>query len=288
MKITDETIRNYKNHLITEEKSDVTIEKYIMDIKTLSQWLVNREITKQELLAYKAKLIEDYAPASVNSAIASINGFLMFHKLYDLKIKILKIQKQLFYQKEKELTKAEYERLLKAAKSKRNERLYLIMQTICGTGIRVSELKFITCEAVANHRTTVKLKGKIRTILLPKELCKLLSKYIKEHNIKSGPVFVTRSGKPLSRHDIWRSMKALCDTAGVGESVSAQFKAFIRTDILCPSKGHCKTCGYSRTFKYKYHKNLYNRGRYNPQKADAKAWTCAFDGIKNAHIINIM
>lgn len=218
MKITDEMIRNYKNYLITEEKSEVTIEKYIRDINTLSQWLGNREIAKQELLSYKAKLIEDYAPASVNSVIASINGFLMFHKLYDLKIKILKIQKQLFCQKEKELTKAEYERLLRAAKSKKNERLYLIMQTICGTGIRVSELKFITCEAVINHQTTVNLKGKIRIILLPKELCKLLSKYIKEQNIKSGPVFITRNGKPLSRHDIWRSMKALCNTAGVDKA----------------------------------------------------------------------
>lgn len=218
MKITNEMIQDYKNYLITEEKSEVTIEKYIRDIKTLQQWLDSRDITKQELLSYKAKLVEEYAPASVNSAIASINGFLMFNNLYDLKIKSLKIQKQLFCQSEKELTKNEYERLLKAAKDKKNERLYLIMQTICSTGIRVSELKYITCEAVANRQTTVKLKGKIRTILLPKELCKLLSMYCREQNIKTGSVFITRNGNPLTRHEIWRSMKSLCNDAGVDKA----------------------------------------------------------------------
>ena len=218
MKITNEMIQDYKNYLITEEKSEVTIEKYIRDIKMLSLWLQEREITKQELLSYKAKLVQEYAPASVNSAIASINGFLVFNNLYDLKIKSLKIQKQLFCQSEKELTKNEYERLLRAAKDKKNERLYLIMQTICSTGIRVSELKYITCEAVINRQTTVKLKGKIRTILLPKELCKLLSKYIKEQNIKTGSVFITRNGNPLTRHEIWRSMKSLCEMAGVDKA----------------------------------------------------------------------
>lgn len=215
MKITNKMIQDYKNYLITEEKSEGTIEKYIRDINALQQWLDGRDITKQELLSYKAKLVQEYAPASVNSAIASINGFLVFNNLYDLKIKNLKIQKQLFCQSEKELTKNEYERLLKAAKDKKNERLYLIMQTICSTGIRVSELKYITVEAITNRQTTVKLKGKIRTILLPKELCKLLSKYIKEQNIKTGSVFITRGGKPLDRSEIWRSMKALCELANV-------------------------------------------------------------------------
>lgn len=218
MKLTNEMIQDYKNYLITEEKSEVTIEKYIRDINALQQWLDGRDITKQELLSYKAKLVEEYAPASVNSAIASINGFLMFNNLYDLKIKSLKIQKQLFCQSEKELTKNEYKRLLKVAKDKKNERLYLIMQTICSTGIRVSELKYITVDAVANRQTTVKLKGKIRTILLPKELCKLLSKYCKEQNIKSGSVFITRNENPLTRHEIWRSMKSLCEMAGVDKA----------------------------------------------------------------------
>lgn len=218
MKITNEMIQDYKNYLITEEKSEVTIEKYVRDILALQQWLDGRDITKQELLSYKAELVQEYAPASVNSIIASINGFLAFNNLYELKIKSLKIQKQLFCQSEKELTKNEYERLLKAAKDKKNERLYLIMQTICSTGIRVSELKYITVDAVTNRQTTVKLKGKIRTILLPKELCKLLSKYCKEQKIRNGSVFITRNGNPLTRHEIWRSMKSLCEMAGVDKS----------------------------------------------------------------------
>ena len=218
MKITNKMIQGYKNYLITEEKSEVTIEKYVRDILALQQWLDDRDITKQELLSYKTKLVQEYAPASVNSAIASINGFLVFNNLYDLKIKSLKIQKQLFCQSEKELTKNEYERLLRAAKDKKNERLYLIMQTICSTGIRVSELKYVTVDAVANRQTTVKLKGKIRTILLPKELCKLLSRYCKEQKIKTGSVFITRNGNPLTRHEIWRSMKSLCNDAGVDKA----------------------------------------------------------------------
>lgn len=217
VQITIKMIYQYKDYLISEEKSKATVEKYIHDLLVFHEWLGERELTKTELLAYKAILMEKYAPVSVNSAIASLNGFFLYNKWFDLKIKNLKIQRKIFCQSEKELTKAEYERLLKAAKNKKNERIYLVMQTICATGIRVSELKFITVDAVRAGRTVVKLKGKIRTILLPKELCKLLKEYIKEHNIEAGSIFVTRSGRALDRHEIWKSMKNLCESAGVAK-----------------------------------------------------------------------
>lgn len=134
---------------------------------------------------------------------------------YELKVKTLKIQKQIFASAEKELTRAEYMRLLNAAKQKGNEKLYLLMQTICSSGIRVSELSAITIEAVKNRRANVNCKGKMRVVLLPKELCRVLTEYAKRQKITSGPVFVTRTGKPLDRSTIWKMMKALCESAGV-------------------------------------------------------------------------
>ena len=169
--ITKRTIQIYKNYLIEEEKCSVTIEKYIRDINAFAEWLDGREITKTLVLEYKSMLTQQYAPASVNSVLSSLNGYFNYIERYDLKVKNLKVQRQIFCQSEKELTKAEYERLLKAAKSKKNERLYLIMQTICATGIRVSELKYVDVNSVMTGRAQVRLKGKIRMILLPKELC---------------------------------------------------------------------------------------------------------------------
>lgn len=215
--ITQRIISDYKNHLINEEKSSVTIEKYVRDILAFYDWIQDKELTKIAVLEYKAKLIENYAPASVNSILSSLNSFFDYNEWYDLKVKNLKVQRQMFCKSETELSKAEYERLLRAAKDKRNERLYLVMQTICSTGIRVSEIKYITKEAVMNGQAQVKLKGKIRTVFIPKELCKILKKYIAEQKIESGPVFVTRTGKPLDRHSIWKSMKELCEMANVSK-----------------------------------------------------------------------
>ena len=215
--ITKRTIEEYKNYLVEEEKSSVTIEKYIRDINTFEEWSDGREITKTLVLEYKNILVQQYAPASVNSILSSLNGYFGYIERYDLKVKNLKVQRQIFCQSEKELTKAEYERLLKAAKSKKNERLYLIMQTICGTGIRVSELKYVDVNSVMAGQAQVRLKGKIRMVILPKELCVLLKKYIKEKHITSGSVFVTRKGQPVDRHSIWKSMKQLCETAGVSK-----------------------------------------------------------------------
>ncbi|MBR3996089.1 MAG: tyrosine-type recombinase/integrase [Clostridia bacterium] len=215
--ITKRTIEDYKNYLIEEEKCSVTIEKYIRDITAFVNWTEGNEVTKTLVLEYKNMLTQQYAPASVNSVLSSLNGYFNYIERYDLKVKNLKVQRQIFCQSEKELTKAEYERLLKAAKSKKNERLYLIMQTICATGIRVSELSYITTDAVNCGHAQVKLKGKIRMIILPRELCQLLKKYIKEKHITSGSVFVTRKGQPVDRHSIWKSMKQLCECAGVSK-----------------------------------------------------------------------
>ena len=213
--ITQTQIELYKEYLISEEKSEITIEKYIRDISAFSRWLDCGELNKTAVLHYKQHLMETYAPTTVNSVLASLNGFFEFNERYDLRVKNLKVQKQIFCQKDKELSKAEYERLLKAAREKKNERLYLVMQTICATGIRVSELRFITVDAVMSGRAQVRLKGKIRTILLTKELCNILKRYIREQKLISGSVFITRKGKPLDRFSRWKAMKSLCESAGV-------------------------------------------------------------------------
>ena len=216
-KITNELIHSFKTYLIEEEKSENTVEKYIRDVTFFMMWLNGWEVTKILALDYKKELCEKYAPASVNAAISSLNSFFAFTGWHDIRIKALKIQRQIFSNKDKELTKAEYERLLTAAKTKRNEKLYLLMQTICSTGIRVSELRFVTCEAVKKGQAVISCKGKMRTIFLPKELCRMLKKYIKEQGIKDGSVFVSRNGKPLDRSYIWKMLKNLCEAAGVSK-----------------------------------------------------------------------
>ena len=215
--ITKRTIEDYKNYLVEEEKCSVTIEKYIRDITVFYEWLSGRELTKELALEYKVQLMENYAPTSINSILASLNSFFDHNGWHEIKLKNLKIQRRIFCQSEKELTKGEYEKLLQAAKDKKNERIYLVMQTICATGIRVSELSYITAEAVKCGQTQVKLKGKIRMIILNKDLCRVLKKYMQEQGITQGCVFVTRNGKPLDRHGIWKAMKDLCESAGVSK-----------------------------------------------------------------------
>lgn len=174
------------------------------------------EVTKEAAIAYKNKLLyENYAARSVNSMIASLNSLFSFLGWTDCRVKSIKLQRQIYCPEEKELTKAEYMRLVNTAKQKGNERLNLILQTICGTGIRVSELQYITVEAVKNGEAVVSLKGKTRTVFLVKELKKKLLRYTAEQNISSGSVFITRTGKPISRTNIWREMKGLCEQADV-------------------------------------------------------------------------
>ena len=217
-KITKELIKNFRRYLIEEEKAAATVEKYIRDINVFADWLGEKELDKETVLIYKENLTQNYAPASVNSVLSSLNSFFTFNEWYNLRVKNLKIQKQLFANKDNELTKEEYERLLTAAKSKGNEQLYFLMQTICATGIRVSELRYVTVESLKAQKAQINLKGKMRVVILPKELCKMLLKYSKEQNITSGSVFVSRNGKPLDRSNIWKMMKALCESAGVARA----------------------------------------------------------------------
>ena len=216
-KITIETIKSFNDYLINEEKAVATVKKYLHDIGEFQIWLDKQELCKTLVLAYKAYLCEHYAPASVNSALSSLNNFFNFMEWYDLRVKNLKIQKQIFVSADKELTKNEYDRLLQAAKQKKNERLYLLMQTICSTGIRVSEVRYITVESVSRGMAEINCKGKHRQVFLPKQLCQILKKYIKEQKIKSGAVFVTNRGNPLDRSNIWSDMKKLCKAANVSD-----------------------------------------------------------------------
>lgn len=216
--ITQDLIENFENYLINEEKACATLEKYMRDIKAFFEWISGTEIDKRKVLDYKEYLIGKFAPTSVNSVLSSLNSFFEFNNWYELKVKMLKIQKQIFAQKDKELSKAEYERLLDAAKAKSNERLYLLMQTICSSGIRVSELQYITVDAVKLRKATINCKGKMRIVILPKELCRMLTEYAKTQKITSGSVFVTKTGKPLDRSTIWKMMKALCESARVSKN----------------------------------------------------------------------
>ena len=214
--LTEEKIIQFKQHLISEEKSVSTVDKYLRDVRVFAVFLEGREVTKEIAVAYKQKLVEDgYAVKSVNSMLASISSLFSFLGWYDCKVKAIKQQRQIFCGEDKELTKAEYFRLLNVAKQQKNDRLNLILQTICGTGIRVSELQFITVEAAKVGEATVNCKGKIRTVLIVKELKKKLLRYAKERRITTGPIFITRGGKPISRTNIWREMKALCKDANV-------------------------------------------------------------------------
>ena len=214
--LTDAMIREFKMYLQREEKSENTIEKYMRDIREFAEFLCGAEIGKELVISYKDKLIrEEYAVRSINSMLASLNSFFTFLGWQDCKVKALKLQRQIYCPEEKELTKAEYIRLINTAKKKGNERLNLLIQTICSTGIRVSELQFITVEAVYRGEAVVSLKGKTRTVFIIKELKKKLLRYAAEQGIKTGMVFVTRTGKAFSRSNIWREMKNLCEEAGV-------------------------------------------------------------------------
>ena len=217
-KITDKLIQNFRKYLIDEEKSAATLEKYIRDITAFRVWLGSEQLCKVKVMEYKEYLIGSYAPASVNSILSSLNSFFDYNNEYGLKVKNLKIQKQIFAKDEKELTKEEYNRLLTAAKAEGNQKLYLLMQTICATGIRVSELQYITLETLKSGRADVNMKGKLRVIIIPRELCKMLKKYADKQRITSGSIFVTKTGRPLDRTNIWKLMKSLCESAGVDKT----------------------------------------------------------------------
>lgn len=213
--ITKEMLGKYRKHLILEEKSENTVDKYTRDIRAFCEYAGWEPITKETVIGYKKRLQEGYKPRSVNSMLASINSLFEHFGWYELKVKSVKLQQQIYCPEEKELTKEEYERLCAAAERKRNERLSLILQTICGTGIRVSELQFITVEAARSGEAMVTLKGKTRSVFIVKALKEKLLRYAAEEKIESGMIFVTKNGKPISRTNIWREMKNLCIEAEV-------------------------------------------------------------------------
>ena len=213
-RITEEAIQAFRQYLIRDEKSAVTVEKYLRDIRAFQAFIGETPVEKELVIHYKNHLLEEsYAVRFINSMLASVNSFLIFMDWPDCKVKSLKVQRQVYCAEEKELTKAEYERLLKAAG--KNEQLRLVMETICSTGIRVSELKYFTAEAVRRGEVIVRCKAKTRTILLPGKLRRLLLDYAGKQKIRSGVIFLTGRGKPLDRKAIWAQMKGLCKAAGV-------------------------------------------------------------------------
>lgn len=214
--LTSEAVQRFNKYLQKEEKSANTIEKYLRDVRAFALHLNGAEVTKEAVIAYKNKLLSKrYATRSINSMLASLNGLFSFLNWTDCKVKSIKLQRQIYRPEEKELTKAEYMRLVNTAKQKGNERLNLILQTICATGIRVSELQFITVESVKCGEAVISLKGKTRTVFIVKDLQKKLLRYATEQGISSGAIFITRTGRPMSRTNIWREMKRLCEQAGV-------------------------------------------------------------------------
>lgn len=210
-------IENYFNYLKEEERSESTRRQYRRDILCFLSFLGAGALTKETAVDYKQKLERDYQPASVNVKLSALNSFFAFLGRSELRLKLLKIQRKAYCPTEKELSKEEYLRLVKTAEREKNQKLALLLQTICGTGIRVSELKYITAEAVCRGEASIQLKGKNRTILIPRKLQKSLKEYLRRQKITTGPVFITRTGRSLDRSNIWKMMKALCQEAGVNE-----------------------------------------------------------------------
>lgn len=213
--LSEEKIAQYLEYLRTEERAVQTIQKYAHDLRVLRAFVKNEGLTKELLIQWKSHLMESYASTSVNTMLAATNGFLEFMEWHDLKVKNIKCQRQIFYDEERELTREEYVKLLKAAQKLGKTRIFLVMQTICGTGIRVSELQYITAEAVRKGRAEVACKGKRRIIFLPNKLKILLLQYLKQQKRTRGAVFVTKNGKPLDRSNIWKEMKLLCEYARI-------------------------------------------------------------------------
>lgn len=209
----NEQLSAFKRYLHEEEKSRATIEKYMRDVRGFLVFLAGRSIDKAVVIDYKEHLMRSYAPASVNSMLIALNCFLRFIGMQDCCVRLLKIQRQIFCNPEKELSRQEYRRLVQAAGG---TRLSYVLQTICGTGIRVSELQYITVEAVRDGKAVVNCKNKTRVIFIPTPLRRLLKEYIKKSGVKAGTIFVTKTDKPISRSNIWRDMKALCRQANVG------------------------------------------------------------------------
>lgn len=203
-------LSDFARQLQEDERSPATIENYLRHIRAFAAWAGGQAVTKDLATQWKEHLISQYRPCTVNTMLASLNRFFAFLGWYDCQVKTLRIQRRLFREDSKELTRAEYERLVSAAQASGRERLVLLLETICSTGIRVSEVKYITVEALKLGKAEISLKGKIRTILLPNKLCRRLLKYAKKQKAVSGEIFLTRNGKGMSRKQIWAEMKSIC------------------------------------------------------------------------------
>ena len=214
--ITKERILAFQERLNWEEKSPGTIEKYVRDVGAFAAWLGEGGLSKEAAGAWKGALLESgLTPTTINTKLAAVNKFFSFLDRPELRLRPLRLQRKLFRDDSRELTKTEYDRLVSAARSLGRERLALLLEAICATGIRVSEVRYLTVEAARRGRTEVRLKGKIRTILLPGKLCRKLLKYARKQKTASGEIFLTRGGRGISRRQIWAEMKALCAAAGV-------------------------------------------------------------------------
>ena len=219
MQLTQREFDQFEDYLRHDEREESTIEAYLRSLTRFAEWADGRAVTKELAMEWKAALAEaGYRPISVNAMLAAVNKFFTCMGREDCKVKYLKLQRQMFRKSEKDLSKEEYQRLVQAAHEKGDLRMELILETICATGIRVGELKYITVEAVRAGVAEIALKGKIRTILLPHRLCRKLRKYAKQQKIASGKIFLTQDGLPVSRQSIWTRMKALCEAAGVERS----------------------------------------------------------------------
>lgn len=216
--IQEKMIKPYETALQEAEKSAATVQKYVHYVRQFISRYAGRKIEKTLVLEYKAGLGKIYASSSANAVLAAVNGFLRFCGFENCCVKPFKVQRKIYCPEEKELTREEYIRLVQAAKEKSSARLALLLETICSTGIRVSELRFITAEAVRQGEAVVHCKGKTRVVFLPSALKRKLQKYMRKQNIRTGPVFVTRTGKPMNRSNIWREMKTLCERANVAPS----------------------------------------------------------------------
>ena len=219
LELTERQMEKFEAYLRHDEREPATIEAYLRSLRKFAEWADGRTITKELAAEWKAELAgSGYRPVSVNAMLAAVNKFFACMGREDCKVKYLKLQRQMFRKSERELTKAEYLRLVQAAREKGNLRLELLLETICATGIRVGEVKYITVEAVQTGAAEIALKGKIRTILLPNRLCRKLQKYAKKQKIASGEIFITQSGMGMDRKQIWAKMKRLCAAAGVERS----------------------------------------------------------------------
>ena len=215
-RLTQEKVEGYLTYLRNEERSPATLEKYARDLRTFTAFLPQgKGVDKAVVMAYKTWLTDGYAPASVNSMLAAVNGLLEYWNWHECRVRPLKIQRKTFQQPEKELTKQEYLRLVETAQEAGNPKIALLLQSVGATGARASEVRYLTVEAARRGRAVIHLKGKVRTILLPKQLCRGLLDYARQQKIRSGEIFLTRNGRGMNRKEIWAAFKRLCLRAGV-------------------------------------------------------------------------